>query len=131
MIDTSSLSRALATLDEALDARTNAPEDKLIRDACIQRFEYTYELAYRTLRRYLEETEQNGVSDLSFPKLVRLGYDRGLLFESWDVWSKFRDARNITSHTYNEEKALLVTDKIPFFADSVRFLVAQIERQQQ
>ncbi|HTQ70048.1 MAG TPA: nucleotidyltransferase substrate binding protein, partial [Acidocella sp.] len=54
MIDLSSLNRALATLDEALAAHARVPEDKLIRDACIQRFEYSYELSHKMLRRYLE-----------------------------------------------------------------------------
>jgi nucleotidyltransferase substrate binding protein (TIGR01987 family) len=130
MIDVSSLTRAIDTVEEALAARERAPDDKFIRDACIQRFEYTYELAYRILRRYLEATEPGSVADLSFPKLIRLGYDRGLLSESWDIWSDFRDARNATSHAYDEDKAREVTEKIPAFAKAVRFLVVQIEARQ-
>lgn len=127
MIDISSLRQALATLDEALAARALAPEDKLVRDACIQRFEYSYELAYKSLRRYLEATEPRGVAELSFPKLIRLGYDRGLLFESWDIWSAFRDARNATSHAYDEAKAQEVAAAIPAFAKAAQFLATQID----
>ena len=130
MIDISSLRQALATLDEALAARALAPQDKLIRDACIQRFEYSYELAHKTLRRHLEITEPRGVAELSFPKLIRLGFDRGLLSESWDVWSAFRDARNATSHAYDEAKAQEVAAVIPAFAKAARFLAAQIDASQ-
>lgn len=130
MIDLSSLRQALATLDEALIAHSHAPEDQLVRDACIKRFEYSYELAHKTLRRYLETTEPEGVSELSFPKLIRLGYDRGLLSESWDAWSDFRDARNTTSHAYDKDKAREVLAKIPAFANAAQFLAAQIEAQQ-
>lgn len=130
MIDVSPLRRALATLDEALSAHARAPADLLIRDACIKRFEYSYELSHKLLRRYLEATEPAGVNDLSFPRLVRLGYERALLAESWDVWEGFRDARNTTSHAYNEDKAREVFLKIPAFAKAAQHLAAQIERLQ-
>ncbi|OYV41755.1 MAG: hypothetical protein B7Z81_00525, partial [Acidocella sp. 20-61-6] len=75
MIDLTPLHRALATLDTALAARGQAPADALIRDACIQRFEYSYELTHKFLRRYLETSEPAGVHQLSFPNLIRLGYE--------------------------------------------------------
>ncbi len=130
MIDTSSLVKALQTLEVALEAFTRAPEDQFIRDACIKRFEYSYELSHKLLRRYLEATEPDGVNDLSFPRLIRLGYERELLSESWDVWEGFRDARNTTSHAYNEKKAGGVLDKIPVFAKAAQFLAAQVEVRQ-
>jgi len=130
MIDTSSLTKALQTLEVALEAFARAPEDNFIRDACIKRFEYSYELSHKLLRRYLEATEPNGVNDLSFPKLIRLGYERALLSESWDLWEGFRDARNTTSHAYNEKKARDVLDKIPAFLKAARFLGGQIEARQ-
>jgi nucleotidyltransferase substrate binding protein (TIGR01987 family) len=129
MIDISSLRQALATLDEALTARAQAPEDRFIRDACIQRFEYSYELAHKMLRRYLAASEP-AVHEMSFPSLIRLGYERGILAQSWDVWTEFRDARNATSHAYDEAKASEVVKKIPDFAVAARFLAAQIEAQQ-
>jgi nucleotidyltransferase substrate binding protein (TIGR01987 family) len=131
MIDISSLKHALATLDEALAARVQAPEDKFIRDACIQRFEYSYKLAHKMLRRFLEAAEPAGVRELSFPNLIRLGYQRGLLAQSWDVWMEFREARNATSHTYDEAKAAGVVAKIPAFAAAARFMATQIDAHQQ
>jgi nucleotidyltransferase substrate binding protein (TIGR01987 family) len=131
MIDISSLRRALATLDEALVAHANAPDDKFIRDACIQRFEYSYELAHKMLRRYLVAAEPAGVHEMSFPNLIRLGYERGLLAQSWDVWIKFREARNATSHAYDEAKANSVVEKTPEFATAARYLAEQIEARQE
>jgi len=127
MIDISSLDKALQTLDVALDALAIAPDDKFIRDACIQRFEYSYELAHKMLRRYLEATEPTDIRQLSFPDLTRLGYRRGLLSQSWDVWTRFRDARNATSHAYDEAKANAVVKTIPEFATAARFLATQIK----
>lgn len=130
MIDLTALHKALATLDEALTARACAPDDKFIRDACIQRFEYSYELSHKFLRRYLAETEPAGVGELSFPNLVRLGFQRGLLMESWDVWTRFRDARNTTSHAYDEVKAQEVIAQLPDFATAAHFLADQIKARQ-
>jgi nucleotidyltransferase substrate binding protein (TIGR01987 family) len=130
MIDTSSLAKALDTLDIALSAHAAAPADAFVRDACIQRFEYSYELAHKMLRRHLAATEQSSVQELSFPNLIRLAYRRGLLAESWDIWSIFRDARNATSHAYNEAKALEVVKNIPAFATAARFLLTQLAAHQ-
>ncbi len=129
MIDVSSLVKALATLEEGLAASARAPDDKFIRDACIQRFEYCYELSHKMLRRYLASSEP-AVHEMSFPRLIRLGHERGLLAQSWDVWTAFRDARNATSHAYDEAKANEVIKKIPAFFDAARFMVTQIEAQQ-
>jgi nucleotidyltransferase substrate binding protein (TIGR01987 family) len=130
MIDTSALARALDTLDLALSAHAATPADAFIRDACIQRFEYSYELAHKMLRRHLAATEQTSVQELSFPNLIRLAYQRGLLAQSWDIWSTFRDARNATSHAYNEAKALEVVKNIPAFATAARFLLTQLAAHQ-
>ncbi len=130
MIDLSSLHRALATLDEALAAHARAPEDKFIRDACIQRFEYSYELSHKFLRRYLAATEPAEIAELSFPDLIRLGFARGLLAQSWDVWAAFRTARNITSHAYDENKANEVMDVLPDFVAAAHHLAAQIKARQ-
>jgi hypothetical protein len=42
---------------------------------------------------------------MSFATLVRTASERGLLKSGWDKWQIFREARNITSHTYNQAKA--------------------------
>ena len=127
MIDVLPLRKALATLDAGLGALVLAPDDGFIRDACIKRFEYCYELSHKMLRRYLEATEPEGVHDLSFPRLIRLGYERELLQESWDVWEGFRDARNTTSHAYDEDKARRVLLEIPAFAKAAHHLAARVQ----
>ena len=47
-LDFTSLESALATLQVGIAAHKDAPEDLFIRDACIQRFEYTFELSWTT-----------------------------------------------------------------------------------
>ena len=54
MLDFSSLTKAVASLTAALQEAKVRPGDEFVRDASIQRFEYTYELCVRSLRRQLE-----------------------------------------------------------------------------
>lgn len=131
-LDLSSLEKALHTLDKALEAYQQNPND-LIQDACIQRFEYCYELSHKFLRRYLEATEPtpSEISDLSFPELIRRGYERGLLAAEWMEWKNFRNARNITSHGYDAEKARTVFEIIPHFLMEATFLLRQITQRQE
>lgn len=131
--DLSSLRKALATLGEALEARAENPGNKFIRDACIQRFEYCDERSHKMLRRYLETTEPTprDVGDRSFPGLIRLGYERGLLGAEWAEWKLFRDACNVTSHAYDEAKANQILAVIPAFFAEAQCLLARIEQRQE
>lgn len=132
MLDLSSFKMAMTTLEEALKAHKLDSENSLVMDACIQRFEYTYELAHKTIRRYLEMSEPSAsvIKDFSFPTLIRLAYERGLLQLELVHWKEFRDARNLTSHTYDERKAADVFKGIPKFLNEAKFLYNEIERRQ-
>ena len=132
MIDVSSLEKALASLDTALAAHAEKPTDVFIRDAAIQRFEYTYELSYKLLRRYLEQTEPSieVVQELSFLDLIRLASERGLLKSELVVWRKFRENRNATSHAYDEVKAEAVFSGIASFRDDAKALLDEINTRQ-
>lgn len=130
-LDVSSLEKAVASLKEALTEYSKQPTNKFIRDASIQRFEYTYELSYKMLKRYLEMTEASAeeIDQMSFPNLIRTGSEKGLLLHGWDQWSQYRHARNMTVHTYDEHKAVEVCMVIPqFLADATYLLDKLLER---
>ncbi|MBC3806169.1 nucleotidyltransferase substrate binding protein [Undibacterium seohonense] len=116
-LDLSSLENALKRLDEALQANATEPQNSLYRDACIQRFEFCYELSHKMLKRYLELASPNPaeIDELAFPDLIRTGSEQGLLRNGWDIWKNYRQARSITSHTYDESKAIAVMQIIPDF----------------
>lgn len=126
VLDFSSLRNALSTLDEAL-ARASL-QDTLLRDGCIQRFEYTYELSIRMLRRKLEEISDHAeaIDQASFRELIRIAAEKGLL-DNPKRWFDFREKRNITSHTYNEKKAQEVFAIIPEFAQAAQALLQHLE----
>ncbi len=131
-LDLSSLQKAIASLDEALKAHSVEPKNKFILDSCIQRFEYTYELCWKMLKRYLDTTEANpgDIDSMSFPDLIRTGSEKGLLLNGWDKWKSYREARSITSHTYDEKKAAQVFAEIPGFLKEAEYLFQQIHQRQ-
>ena len=129
LLDLSSLRNALASLHRGLTRwqATNSQDEEL-RDACIQRFEYTFELSWKMLQRRLELDlpDARSVDAMSFRDLIRSGGERGLVRDV-DAWMVFRDKRNITSHTYNAAKAADVAAVIPAFAEHAQELLAQLQ----
>ena len=111
----------------ALSARD--PENTLLRDGVIQRFEFTYELSHRTLRRFLEAVaaDPQAIATLSFQDLIRVGSEQGLLRSSWPTWRTYRQARTDTSHTYDEAKALQVLGVLPAFVAEVHAFVQNLD----
>lgn len=127
-IDFSPLEKAVNSLTRALDRAVGAPEDEELRDACIQRFEYTFELCWKMLKRQLEQELPNPseVDGYSYRQLFRIGAERGLV-QDVDVWFDYRERRNITSHTYDEAKAALVFAALPAFAGHAAELLVQLK----
>jgi nucleotidyltransferase substrate binding protein (TIGR01987 family) len=76
--------------------------NELEQQGLIQAFEYTYELAWNTLKDYFEmqgEANLYGSRDA-----FRLAFKRGLV-ENGEAWMDMIKSRSLTSHTYNEETA--------------------------
>jgi nucleotidyltransferase substrate binding protein (TIGR01987 family) len=83
--------------------------NELEEQGLIQAFEYTYELAWNTLKDYFEaqgETNINGSRDA-----FRLAFKRGLIKDG-ETWMDMIRSRTLTSHTYNEEVAKQIATAI-------------------
>lgn len=120
------LARAIASLDAAL-AR---PKDEFLRDSVIQRFEYTYELAWRMLKRHLERDEGvENVDRLTRKGLYRLAFEKGLIGDV-AAWFEYHRARNATSHAYDEGTAEEVYQAAARFAGDARRLLAAVEQRE-
>src|SRR5690606_15416696 len=91
-LDITPLDKAIARLEEALSAYSADTANTLIRDGYIQRFEFTYELAHKMLKRFLERTSPSPeeFDTLSFADLIRSGNERGLLLGDWPRWRTWR-----------------------------------------
>ncbi len=104
--------RALATLDQILKRR----KSKVIRDAAIQRFEYTFEAVWKAAQLYLKERE--GV-EMASPKAVIRGSGQAGLLTKGQVRTALRmvDNRNRTVHTYEERVANSIYKRLPAYAE--------------
>ncbi len=93
-------SRAFTLLSNALENGADALND-LEREGVIQRFEYTFELAWKTIKDRLEHDglEINPVT----PRNVIREAHSALLIEDGDAWIAMLGDRNLMSHTYDEE----------------------------
>lgn len=127
-LDFTPLANAVARLDEGLARYRQDTSDAQIRDGLIQRFEFTYDLAHKMMRRWLEEASAtpDEIDRMSFPTLVRTAYEQGLLQQGWPAWEAYRKMRDITSHTYDEARAGAVVATIPEFLDEARFLLERL-----
>ncbi len=84
--------------------------NELEKDGLIQRFEFTFELAWKVMQDYLKETGYSGLRGPR-PSITQMGADG---FIDPFVWSEIVEARNELSHVYNEEKSRSYLDRIIF-----------------
>lgn len=134
-LDISSFGSALEQLEDALelyksDMVQKNPKLKLhMRAAAIQAFEFTYELSFKMMKRYLRESGASSVElDTStFNKIIRRAYAASLTERELPFWKALRDGRNKTSHVYQEETAQNVFDMIPDFLEEARYLFNALE----
>ncbi|MCW5238315.1 nucleotidyltransferase substrate binding protein [Verminephrobacter eiseniae] len=123
------LQNSIFRLEEALEIYQNDPSDTLIRDGLIQRFESTYEVSHKMLKRYLEwaSPTPERYDNVDFQTLIRNGNEQGLLRGEWVDWKMYRDMRNKMSHAYDEQLALTVVGGIPAFLAEARYLYEQLK----
>jgi len=102
----SSYASAVQRLQEALERDT---EDDIVMDGVIQRFEFTYELAWKLLKAYLA---YNGIAEVRTPReAFREAFAAGVLLNG-QIWLEMIDDRNLTSHTYDEGEARKIFNKV-------------------
>ena len=121
MISISPLKKAHASLTKAL----NEPVNEYVRDAAIRRFEYTYELSWKLLKRYLNESA--GITEHNIKNIFREAAKQDLI-ENLELWFEFHEARNLTSHTYNEKNAEEAYHLAQQFAPAAAELIARLEQ---
>ncbi len=118
----SSFERAFSRLKAAVELAEQRELSDLEAQGLIQGFEYTHELAWKTLKNFLEV---QGIQNLYGSRdTTRQAFRNGLL-ENGEVWMDMVEKRNLTSHTYDEETAAQVVTAIcaTYFTEFERLLV--------
>jgi len=135
-IDLTSLEKAVEALERAIRVSKDPAllesgrEDlrNTVQAGVIQNFEFTYELCWKMLKRQLEAMAASPaeIDALSFRALMRAGAERGIVGDP-ERWFDYRQQRNITSHTYDEDKAESVYRTAVKFAPDARELLARLK----
>ena len=94
--------RAFGLLREAIETLETRELTQLEKEGVIQRFEYTWELAWKTIKDYLEH--EGVVLDKTTPAtVIRAAFEANIITQG-ERWMQALDARNKMSHTYNLTK---------------------------
>lgn len=121
-LDFTSFEKAVSSLERAITRSKEFPRDEELRDAVIQRFEYTMDLSWKFLQRVLRHAGVQESDIRTKRDLFREGAKMGLLADPVK-WFGYHEARNETSHTYDEEVARRVYDQaMSFHADARQLL---------
>ncbi|MBI4583197.1 MAG: nucleotidyltransferase substrate binding protein [Planctomycetes bacterium] len=125
-MDVFEIKKVLSQLENALQKFTEAlahdiKKDELYLDGTIQRFEFSFELCWKVLKRCLE---YEGVSARTPREVFKEAFKLGWLTEGDQHWLKMIDDRNLTCHTYNQSTALALYSRLPGYLQSFRRLLS-------
>jgi len=113
------LTKAVSRLEETL----NLKPTQVNKDATIQRFEFTFELTWKALQSFAYE---KGIFVVSPKDSIRTAAQLGLI-EDVEMWFDFLDARNASSHVYDEKMASLVYKQAKKFYPEVKRLTEELK----
>lgn len=100
------LLNATERLKEALQEK----ENDIIIDGTLHRFEFTFELAWKTIKDYLEYS--GIIEGIGSPReIIKTAFANGII-EDGENWIKMMLARNSLSHLYDEEKSREIYNEI-------------------
>ena len=134
-LDLSSLCKAVESLEKALNvvdddvfmSRLNDEQKETVRAGVIQNFEFTYELCWKFMQRWLQvNLGSTYVAGVSRRQLFRLSAEHRLLSDV-NRWMEYHDARNETAHTYDENTAEDVFEAAQNFLADARGLLEALE----
>lgn len=94
--------KALKQLEEAVELMEKRELSNLEKQGVIQSFEYTHELAWKTLKDFLESRGNTNI--FGSRDATKEAFTLGLI-ENGEAWMQMIKSRNITSHTYDEGTA--------------------------
>jgi len=134
-LDLSSLRKAVGSLQRALKVASSqvggkvaTDNEEVIRAGVIQNFEFTYELCWKFLKRWLEKNAGGPEIDgVTRKELFRMAAESRLIT---DVarWFQYNAARNETSHTYDPVKADEIFATAKLFAADAEALLRELEK---
>jgi len=113
--------RGLVRFEEAMKLE---PLDDVHRAGCIQYFEFTFDLAWKSIQAV---AMHYGLEPVKSPRVAfRTAFSQGWIVEQ-EPWLSMLEARNRMSHVYNAEDALSVYETLPMFQKPFEQLFRQLD----
>lgn len=132
-INLAPLERANARLGEFIAVYSGTSDDhphhEPLGAAVVKSFEFTYELAFSAIRRYVADyvLSPGQVGQMRIPDIIRAAGKNGLI-ESLEDWLVFRHRRNSTAHEYFDENTInQIIDVAPNFHNAVSALLKALQ----
>jgi nucleotidyltransferase substrate binding protein (TIGR01987 family) len=136
-LDLSALRSAIASFEDALDVvgdgawfgAQSARVQNTLMAGVIQNFEFVFEIGFKMIKRRLDldSPSPGQIDSLNFRDILRIAGETGLV-EDVSAWFDYRTMRNITAHTYDQEKAQQIYAGALTFRADAKALLAQLER---
>ena len=100
--------KASINLNETIECIKQNGINKIYTMALIQAYEIVFELAWKTMKDYLEF---NGIITDTPRETIKEAFSKNIISDG-QIWIEMMEARNKTSHTYKEEYAKSLCDDI-------------------
>lgn len=133
-LDLSSLQKAVDSLMRAIKIASSKKNDVIDKDleeviqaGVIQNFEFTYELCWKFIKRWLEANgEGSYVDGITRKEMFRIAAERQLI-QNVELWFEYTKARNETAHTYDIDTAQDVYKTATAFLEDAKLLLKKLE----
>ncbi len=122
-----SLEKAIDQLKSGITQCTGDPHNELLRDGVIQRFEYSMDLSWKLIQRYLKHIAQIDESAIRTKNDLFREAARLRIVSSAEAWIGHYEARNETSHTYDSETAQRVFERAKLFLPDAKELLETLK----
>ena len=126
-LDLSFFNKAITSFKLAIDEYNKNKENLFVRDSVIQRFEYTYSLAVKMIKRYLKN-EGEIEESVTFNNIIRTANRKELLLGNLENWNDYRLKRNIADCSYYEKNVEEIISIVNTFYKEVEFLYKELEK---
>ncbi|HOC59818.1 MAG TPA: nucleotidyltransferase substrate binding protein [Smithellaceae bacterium] len=122
-----SLKRAIGVSRKVIASGADGDHQDVIRAGVIQNFEFTYELCWKFMKRWLEiNGEGASIDGATRKELFRIAAEHRLI-DHVEVWFAYAAARNETSHIYDSQKAVLVFETAKTFLKDAQLLLRRLK----
>ena len=119
--------KAFDNLDEAVKTARERPLSNLEKQGLIQSFEFTYELAWNTVKDFYENIGESNIQGSK--DAFRLAFERGLVVDGNSLMKSIK-SRQLSSHTYNEKIAQeIYEDIVNIYYKSFHDLLIRLEKE--